>query len=282
MGEPAAGTISLREVADRLGVHYMTAYRYVRNGRLPAHKVGDEWRVDPADLAALRPGARRTPARRGAPDRDETRRRLEARLLAGDEAGAWGVVESATAAGAAPAELLTTLVAPALHHIGAQWAAGRLAVADEHRATAVAHRLVARLGPSFVRPGRRRGTVVIGSVAGDRHALPTAMLGDLLRGEMLEVVDLGPDTPAESFVATAASVDRLLAVGVCVSDSGLLDDVPEFVRTVRAGVGDVPVHVGGAAITDEALAARVGSDGFASEPADVVALFASPRVSVLD
>ncbi len=206
------------------------------------------------------------------------------RLLAGDEAGAWGVVETATAAGADPAEVLTSLVAPALERIGAQWAAGELSVADEHRATAVAHRLVARLGPSFVRPGRRRGTVVLGSVAGDRHALPTAMLGDLLRGERFEVVDLGPDTPAESFVATAVAVDRLQAVGICVSDSGLLGTVPDFVQTVRAGLDDpaVPVHVGGSAITDVRLAQQVGSDGFASDPSEVVALFASPRVSVLD
>ena len=31
-----AGLLSLQEAADRLGVHYMTAYRYVRTGRLRA------------------------------------------------------------------------------------------------------------------------------------------------------------------------------------------------------------------------------------------------------
>ena len=33
-------TLGLRECAERLGVHYMTAYRYVRTGMLPATKVG--------------------------------------------------------------------------------------------------------------------------------------------------------------------------------------------------------------------------------------------------
>ncbi|MDA8269090.1 MAG: helix-turn-helix domain-containing protein [Actinomycetota bacterium] len=32
--------IGLQQAADRLGVHYMTVYRYVRTGRLPATKVG--------------------------------------------------------------------------------------------------------------------------------------------------------------------------------------------------------------------------------------------------
>jgi MerR family transcriptional regulator, light-induced transcriptional regulator len=31
--------IELAEAADRLGVHYQTAYRWVREGRLPAVRV---------------------------------------------------------------------------------------------------------------------------------------------------------------------------------------------------------------------------------------------------
>ncbi|NDH36883.1 MAG: helix-turn-helix domain-containing protein, partial [Acidimicrobiia bacterium] len=31
-------SLSLHEVARRLKVHYMTAYRYVRSGRLPAQQ----------------------------------------------------------------------------------------------------------------------------------------------------------------------------------------------------------------------------------------------------
>ena len=55
--------ISLQEAADALGVHYMTAYRYVRTGRLPAVKDGAEWRVDPADLAEWVDAYRQHPRR---------------------------------------------------------------------------------------------------------------------------------------------------------------------------------------------------------------------------
>ncbi len=50
---PAGGgeQLTLHEAADRLGVHYMTVYRHVRLGMLPARKVGGSWRVDPADVA---------------------------------------------------------------------------------------------------------------------------------------------------------------------------------------------------------------------------------------
>ena len=48
-----AEEITLQQAADRLGVHYMTAYRYIRLGILGAHKVGGRWLVDPPDLDRL-------------------------------------------------------------------------------------------------------------------------------------------------------------------------------------------------------------------------------------
>src|SRR4029077_16129609 len=89
-------------------------------------------------------------------------------------------------------------------------AAGELTIADEHRATAIALRLVGRLGPRFARRGRKRGTVVVGAPAGEQHALPSAILADLLRGVGFEVLDMGANTPAASFAETAKEANRLL------------------------------------------------------------------------
>ena len=50
MPSDPARHLSLHEAADLLGVHYMTIYRRVRLGILPARKVGGTWLVDPADL----------------------------------------------------------------------------------------------------------------------------------------------------------------------------------------------------------------------------------------
>ena len=50
-----ATDVSLQEAADILGVHYMTAYRYVRTGRLPAQQVDNRWRVRRANLDRLAP-----------------------------------------------------------------------------------------------------------------------------------------------------------------------------------------------------------------------------------
>ena len=91
--------MTLQEAADRLGVHYMTAYRYVRLGLLDARKDGGVWRVEETALAAFRAHAAR-PHPRGRVRRAPWAERLADRLLAGDTAGAWQVVEAALAAGA--------------------------------------------------------------------------------------------------------------------------------------------------------------------------------------
>ena len=61
----------------------------------------------------------------------------------------------------------------------------------------LAQRLIGRLGPRFARRGRKRGVVVLGAPPGDPHSLPTAIVGDLLRGVGFEVLDMGANAPAE-------------------------------------------------------------------------------------
>ena len=87
-------TLSLHEAAEALGVHYMTAYRYVRLGVLPAHREGRSWRVRRVDLDTLGEETPPTQMRKPA-DWD---RRFVRRALAGDGPGAWAVLEAAFAA----------------------------------------------------------------------------------------------------------------------------------------------------------------------------------------
>jgi len=51
--EPSATAVTLNDAAEQLGVHYMTAYRYVRTGRLEATKRKGQWWVEPAELEAI-------------------------------------------------------------------------------------------------------------------------------------------------------------------------------------------------------------------------------------
>jgi len=176
----------------------------------------------------------------------------------GDEAEAWRLVQSALATAYTPQDLYLDVLSSAMRRVGDEWAAGRLDVADEHRATVVMYRLVGRLGPRFARPGTPRGTVVLGAPSGDPHGLATALVADPLRGRGFAVVDLGADTPSASWAEAVGASDRLLGVGIVASTPDD-DAVASTVAAIR-GVREVLIVLGGVAIRDEAHALALGAD----------------------
>lgn len=273
-----ADRLDLREAADRLGVHYMTAYRYVRMGRLPAVQDGGRWTVDPADLDRLHPGRSAVTSRRGRSRPASYRERLRLRLLAGDEAGAWRLVESFLVSGGPPRSALLDVLAPVMREIGIGWERGKLTVGDEHRATAVAIRLVGRLGPMLARRGRPRGTIVVACAPGDSHALPAAVLATLLRGEGYAVVELGGDTPDDAVVAAVhAAGASLRAVAISVSSDENLAAAAGVAARVRDTHPEAMVLVGGPAVTSAEQAATLGADGWAVDGAGVAELLTTQR-----
>ena len=86
--------LTLQEAADELGVHYMTAYRYVRLGVLDATKSGGVWQVRRSALDHFREQAAEASAATGPSGKGGARNRkapwstrLESRLVAGDAPG---------------------------------------------------------------------------------------------------------------------------------------------------------------------------------------------------
>ena len=258
-----ADELTLHEAADELGVHYMTAYRYVRLGMLEASKQGRSWVVTRDDLEAFMAG-QAEPSVRGSAPWDE---RFTHRILAADDAGAWAVVEAALASGMEPAQVYTEIVVPALRRIGEGWVAGEVSIAEEHAATQIAYRVVARLGPRVARRGVRRGTVVLGSTATELHSLPLSIAADLIRSKSFDVVDLGANLPSESFAERVATTDGVVAVGIGVTSPGQDEEIARTIAAIRS-VSDAPILLGGRGAVGIAAEA-VGADAVAANGVDV-------------
>jgi excisionase family DNA binding protein len=264
------GALTLQEAADELGVHYMTAYRYVRLGVMEASKSGGVWQVQRSALEQFRANAKASSVsgasgRGGAGHRRAPwSSRLESRLIAGDAPGSWSVIEAAMTAGAELDEIYLDVLTPALVSIGERWAAGELDISIEHRASGIAMRIIGRIGPRFNRRGRARGLVALGAPAGEFHALPMAMLGDLLRLRGWEVSDFGVDVPSESLAHVIEQTPDLLAVGLSAMSSDNLASLAESCAAARAADPDVLVVVGGHAVTDDAHARSLGAHAFAA------------------
>lgn len=212
MAAGADDTLELQGAADALGVHYQTAYRWVRSGKLPAQLIGNKYLVSRHDLDTLEAG-RRTPAAPAAPSHERVQRQAELvhdALLDGDEATVRKVARRLVEDGTSIVELIQSVFSPPLRHIGQKWHDGDLPIWVEHRASAMVERTLGDLVPNP--RGRRRGTAMVAAVAGDQHSLPTTMAAVALREANWHVHHLGANMPGDELVRFCGAHDIDVAV----------------------------------------------------------------------
>ena len=235
--------MQLRDAADALGVHYQTAYGWVRQGTLQARKMPHGYEVsedDVRDLIARRASGTGPSAEIKVRDWDAQASRLHAALVAGDEGRALRDF-TRLAAGVPLAELCDQVVAPALRQVGAQWAAGELSVAAEHRATAICERLIA--GRVHQPQGRPRGVAVTTTPPGERHALPAMMASACLREDHWQVHHLAADLPVADLISLAGDTGASLVVLSAATTGGARAGIREA-RQVRMSLPHALVLAG--------------------------------------
>jgi len=204
--------MQLRDAAEVLGVHYQTAYAWVREGVLPARKTGRGYDVSENDVSAL--AARRASGTAPRPQirvRDWAAQaaRLHAAITSGDETLARHLF--ARLAGGVPlTELCERVIAPALCRIGEEWATGEVAIAAEHRASAICERLIA--ARTHQPQGRPRGIAVVTTPPGERHGLPALMATACLREDRWLVHHLAADLPVAEVTGLAREAKASLVV----------------------------------------------------------------------
>ncbi len=114
----------------------------------------------------------------------------------------------------------------------------------------------------------KKGTVVIGTVAGDIHDLGKNIVISLLKGAGYEVVDLGVDVPKEKFVEALKESGAPL-VGMSVLLTGCQDAMKEAIDAIREAGLDTKILIGGNFV-NEKIKEHVGADYYATHAGDGV------------
>lgn len=115
-----------------------------------------------------------------------------------------------------------------------------------------------------------KGTVVIGTVAGDLHDIGKNMVSMILQSEGYYVIDLGIDVPASGFVdAVNKYSPDILALSALLTTT--MNEQGEVLKQLReAGVREkVKVMVGGGPVTKK-FSLEIGADGYGSDAFDAV------------
>lgn len=200
MPSKAKESVDLRSAASEIGVHYQTAYGWIRTGHLKAEMVNGQYIIARLDLDSLL-RQRRVPTAPKPPSRKRLAHsadRMHKALLTGDEPSARRTALTLVNEGSPVADLIQRAIVPALVRIGQAWHEGQLTIWVEHRASAIVERILGELSPNP--KGRRRGTAVVAALSGEYHSLPTSMAAATLREDNWHVEHLGADVPPAELV----------------------------------------------------------------------------------
>jgi len=189
---------------------------------------------------------------------------VKAKVEAGKSKLVPGLVQEALDAGIAPGEILQAMV-DSMGVVGEKFSSGEIFVPEMLIAAKAMSKGVEVLKPLLAGDGATSlGTCVIGTVAGDLHDIGKNLVSMMIESAGFDVVDLGVDVPAETFVQTIKDHDNVKLVACSGLLTSTMPAMREAVAAIKASGLDVKVIVGGAPVTPE-YATEIGADGFAPD-----------------
>jgi dimethylamine corrinoid protein len=197
---------------------------------------------------------------------------LSARLVAMHEDDVLAAVRAARDAGTAPAAVIASLQ-QGMRVIGDKYEAGEYFLSELIMSAEIFKRALVELGvdQSQASDGAK-GTVVLGTVAGDIHDIGKNIVASVLGANGFKVVDLGVDVAADAFVAAVRQNDARILGLSCLLTTAFEAMEATIAAIAEAGLrSEVQVFVGGGPVTPE-LAAQLGADGAGLSAQDAVTL----------
>ena len=185
------------------------------------------------------------------------------------EKGADELTKMAIDAGIPPGEILSKALVVGMRDIGEKFRRNEVFIPDILMAAKAMDTAMKHLKP-FFQSGEvcKRGTFIIGTVAGDLHDIGKNIVGLIVEGGGWEVIDLGVDVPAEKFIR-AMEKHPGCAVGLSALLTTTMVNMKEIVATIKSEHPSAKVIVGGAPIT-QGFAESIGADAYFPEPQGAV------------
>lgn len=165
-------------------------------------------------------------------------------------------------------EILNNGLMPGMDHVGVEFKAGNMFVPEVLRSAKAMHAAMSIIRPMLAETGTEtKGTILLGTVAGDLHDIGKNLVGMMCEGAGFEIIDLGKDVEPETFVeAVKEHKPKILGMSALLTTT-----MRAMERTIKAldeaGVRDtVKIMIGGAPVT-QSFADDIGADGYAPNAA---------------
>ena len=189
------------------------------------------------------------------------------------------LVQQAIDEGIDPKKILEEGLLPGMSEIGEKFKNNEVFVPEVLVAARAMNMGVAIIKPLLTADGvKANGKVCIGTVQGDLHDIGKNLVKMMMEGKGLEVIDLGTDVSAETFVKTAKEqgCQIICCSALLTTTMNVMADVVK--EAEKQGIRDsVKIMIGGAPVTEE-FAKQIGADAYTTDAAtasDVAVQFCS-------
>lgn len=176
------------------------------------------------------------------------------------------LTQEALDAGMKPQEILDNGLLAGMNIIGAKFKNNEVFVPEVLIAARAMNAGMEILKPLLADTGATtKGTVILGTVKGDLHDIGKNLVGMMMKGKGLEVIDLGTDVPPQRFIdEVKANNGSVIALSALLTTT--MKEMGNVVKAVQdANLQDkVKVMVGGAPVTDS-FKDSIGADGYAPD-----------------
>jgi len=182
-----------------------------------------------------------------------------------DQDGASEITEQLLEKGASANEILKKALMIGMNIVGDRFSQGKAFIPDLLIAAKAMNAAMVHLKPFFDSgEAQHRGTLIVGTVAGDLHDIGKNIVRMVLEGDGWNVVDLGVDVNTEKFLA-ALDENPEASVGMSALLTTTMINMEACVKAIKEKNESTKVFVGGAPLSQE-FCDKIGADGYFPDP----------------
>jgi len=197
----------------------------------------------------------------------DTFKELQTAVINGKSEQARSAAKKALEEGIPPLEIISEGLAKGVREVGDKFGEGEVFLVELIASGKAMKAGVVELLPAIKSSKKeieKSGTVILGTVAGDIHSIGKDIVGTMLEANGFEVINLGEDVPASSFIDKAKEHNAdIIGLSALLTSSMLRQQ--EIVEAIKeSDLENVKVMIGGAPTTRD-WAQEIKADGWAGD-----------------
>jgi 5-methyltetrahydrofolate--homocysteine methyltransferase len=184
--------------------------------------------------------------------------------------GADELTKQALEVGIEPGVVLNNALIPGMDKVGRKFSENKIFVPQMLMSAKAMSSAMQHIKPFFQSGAvQRKGTFIIGTVAGDLHDIGKNLVAMMIEGAGWEVIDLGVDISSQKYIDAIKDYPNAV-IGLSALLTTIMVNMEKITSEIKDYSSDTKVIIGGAPVNNE-FCQKIGADFYSSDPQGAVA-----------